>query len=210
MVKIFVKENMFGRKCLFSISNYRFSDQYNNLIRPSRKSTLRFLVILGLLMIFPSGSPAFGSNLPESQSKSFLFYQTTNRNSKNKWTGEYLFEDIAGWREGGPGGAVPSVSYSITVTESKGKLFARLEADGYQVSDAYKCTAEADGNRLNLYYLSGGGFDNTNPRGFKKGQLLLSLTKTTSGRTTRYRFEPKAYEIFLFGNKKKKINFSKL
>lgn len=105
---------------------------------------------------------------------------------------------------------MPSVSYSITVSERKGKLFAKLEADGFQVSDSYNCTVEADSNRLNLYYQSGGGgFDKTNSRGFKKGQLLMSLVKILSGKRTRYQFQPGAYEIYLFGNKKKKIYFSK-
>ncbi len=215
MAKIFVKENMVGGKCLFSISNSRFSDQHNDPIRTSRKSNLLSLVIPGLLIISLSGSRVFSFNLPESQSISFLSYQVSNqvsnRGSKNKWAGEYLFEDIAGWRERGPGGAVPSISYSITVSERKGKLFAKLEVDGFQISDSYACTAEADGNWLNLYYLSGGGgFDKTNSRGFKKGQILLSLTKTVSGKRIRYGFEPGSYEIFLFGNKKRKIYFSKL
>jgi len=174
---------------------------------------LLFSGILILLIACLTNSTVFGMNLSEPDAEKFFLQKHSNHSKKNRnfWTGEYVFEDVAGWRERGQGGAVPSVSYSITVSERKGELFAKLEADGFQISDSYTCTAKIDGNRLNLYYLSGGGgFDKTNSRGFKKRQLLLSLTKTVSGKRIRYGFEPGAYEIFLFGGKTKKINFSKL
>lgn len=205
MSKIFFKESTVSGQHGFSISNSMFFKQY--LI--GKIPPILLFQILSLLLICINAAPIYGLS---SLTTEHLNYNFSFLQSKPKtWAGEYLFEDIAGWRERGSGGAVPSVSYSITVSERKGKLFAELGADGFQISDSYACTAKTDGNQLNLYYLSGGGgFDKTNSLGFKKGQLLLSLTKTVFGKRIRYGFEAGAYEIFLFGGKKKKINFSKL
>jgi hypothetical protein len=191
-----------------------FSDQDNRCFKTTALSILPILSLLFFFLISSTGSSVyvFGSSSfistdEPSVANSFLFVKSA---ADYSWTGRYEFTDVAGWRERGRGGAIPSVSYSVTVTERNGKLIAELEASGFQVNDDYACTAKAAGSRLNVYYQSGGtGFDKSNPLGFKKGQLLLSLIKTSSGKRTLYLYQPAGYRIFLFGSKKKKIYFSK-
>lgn len=173
------KETAARRQSYPSITNSAFSDQEAANRRTAAVSLL--LLLLSLPLIFLSGAAAFGMSDSTWQQIPAI-KAPLSKFKANAWTGEYLFEDVAGWRERGPGGAVPSVTYSVTVSERSGKLCALLEADGFQVSDSYRCTAKAAGNCLNLYYLSGsGGFDNTNTRGYKKNALLLSLIKISAG-----------------------------
>lgn len=121
----------------------------------------------------------------------------TNQTTKNSdWIGSYYFSEIAPIsKRRNRQDVVPSTSYDITIEEKGDKLSAAFSATGVQLFEAYDCSVVVKNKALEFYFQKLGSEDIQNFRGFKKGDLLFSLSKTGSGKTAKYLFEPAAYKI---------------
>jgi hypothetical protein len=87
---------------------------------------------------------------------------------QNGWEGTYEF---------GEGGTGMIVTHRLVVYKRGDSLLADLDADGFQTSRSLRCDARIEGSKLNLYF-SSYREDNLLAR-YKKGQLLLTLERTT-------------------------------
>jgi hypothetical protein len=90
------------------------------------------------------------------------------------WEGTYTFQESGGRTAGGTG---MFVEHTIKVYRRDGELKADLDATGFQVATSLRCVAKAEGDRLDLYFESYREDNVTEP--YQKGQLLLSLTRST-------------------------------
>ena len=75
------------------------------------------------------------------------------------------------------------VEHTVRVYRPDEKLIADVDAAGFQVSGSLRCVAKAAGRRLNLYFESYREDNLTEP--YRRGQLLLSLGRSTSRGRTR-------------------------
>lgn len=90
------------------------------------------------------------------------------------WEGTYTFQEGGGRTAGGTG---MFVEHTIKVYRRDGELKADLDAAGFQVSTSLRCVAKAKGDRLDIYFESYREDNVTEP--YRKGQLLLSLARST-------------------------------
>ena len=96
------------------------------------------------------------------------------------WEGTYTFQESGGRTAGGTG---MFVEHTIKVYRQDGELIADLDAAGFQVATSLRCVAKAEGDRLDLYFESYREENVTEP--YRKGQLLLSLARSTYRGKTR-------------------------
>jgi hypothetical protein len=68
--------------------------------------------------------------------------------------------------------------HTIKVYRRGEGLVADVDAAGFQVSISLRCAVKAEGDRLNLYFESYREDNVTEP--YRRGQLLLSLKRSTS------------------------------
>lgn len=124
------------------------------------------------------------------------------------WIGTYTFTDSASpAKRRNSRDVVSVVEYILTVTEkANNRLSATLEVNGMQTFEIYECLVENADGKLHFYFLSGGIPDGgtDNPRDFKKGALLFSLTKTT-GVKTKYQFQPAAFQPVRLSSRMKNL-----
>jgi hypothetical protein len=122
--------------------------------------------------------------------------QAGNQSINKDWVGSYYFSETAqSSKRRSSGDVVPSVSYDITVEEKNDKLVASFSASGVQLFEAYNCSVVVENDKLEFYFQSLSSPDMQNFRQFKKGDLLFSLSKTKTLKTTKYLFQPAAYKI---------------
>ena len=93
---------------------------------------------------------------------------------ENGWLGTYSF--IEGVPRGH--GNVGNVAHTIRIFRSGNSLWASLEADGWQTTEKLNCTAEVVGNKINFYFKSYGDTAGTPMMNYRKGRLLLTLTRS--------------------------------
>lgn len=96
------------------------------------------------------------------------------------WEGTYTFQEGGGRTAGDTG---MFVEHTVRVYRRDEKLIADVDAAGFQVSVSLRCVAKAEGRRLNLYFESYREDNITEP--YRRGQLLLSLGRSTSRGRTR-------------------------
>lgn len=96
------------------------------------------------------------------------------------WEGTYTFQEGGGRNAGDTG---MFVEHTIKVLRRGEELIADVDAAGFQVSISLRCAAKAEGDRLNLYFESYREDNITEP--YRRGQLLLSLRRSTSRGKTR-------------------------
>ena len=123
--------------------------------------------------------------------------QNENQAVDNKdWLGSYYFSETARpSKRRRSGDVVPSAGYEITVEGKDDLLFASFAADGVQLFEAYDCSVIVRNNNLEFYFRNLGSPDVQNFRRFKKGDLLFTLSRIQTGKTTKYLFQPAAYKI---------------
>ena len=100
--------------------------------------------------------------------------------AESSWEGSYTFQEGGGRTAGGIG---IFVEHTIRVYWRREELIADVDAVGFQVSISLQCVARAEGDRLNLYFESYRE-DNITEL-YRRGQLLLSLVRSTSRGRTR-------------------------
>jgi hypothetical protein len=96
------------------------------------------------------------------------------------WEGTYTFQEGGGRTAGDTG---MFVEHTVRVYRRDEELIADVDAAGFQVSVSLRCVAKAEGRRLNLYFESYREDNITEP--YRRGQLLLSLGRSTSRGRTR-------------------------
>ncbi|HEX8377463.1 MAG TPA: DUF5991 domain-containing protein [Pedobacter sp.] len=131
--------------------------------------------------------------------------QTNQSTSNSDWTGSYYFSETApATKRRKSSDVVPSASYEITIEEKNNKLTASFSANGVQLFEAYECSVIIKNNTLEFYFQNLGTAEVQNFRNFKKGDLLFTLTKTGSGKTAKYLFQPAAYKIIRVSQSKQR------
>lgn len=110
------------------------------------------------------------------------------------WVGNYEYTYTEGKTAGG---SVPTIEYLLIVSREGDSMVAHFTADGYQTYHDYTCTAKANGNRLDFYFLRDLNDADTSgtKRRLKKGRLVGSLVKTVIRGKVKYRYKDGAYEI---------------
>jgi hypothetical protein len=133
---------------------------------------------------------------------------------KNKeWLGSYYFSETAqSPKKRNSYDVVPSVNYDITVEEKNSNLVASFSANGVQLFEAYNCLVVISDNKIEFYYQSLDSPSAQNFRKLKKGDLLFSLSKIQTGKSTKYLFQPAIYKIvrIIPAKQKMPIYFEKL
>jgi hypothetical protein len=136
---------------------------------------------------------------------SSVLAQTNQFTNDSDWIGNYYFSDTASaTKRRNPQDVVPSASYEITIEEKNDKLTASFSANGVQLFEAYECSVIIKNNTLEFYFQNLGTAEIQNFRNFKKGDLLFTLTKTGSGKTAKYLFQPAAYKIIRVSQSKQR------
>jgi hypothetical protein len=95
------------------------------------------------------------------------------KQDRNAWEGTYEYSE-GGGRSAGTG---MIVTHTLVVHGRGGALLCELDADGYQTSRSLRCDAREEGDKLNLYFRS--YREGNAPAQYEKGQLLLTLERTT-------------------------------
>ncbi|MCP3733456.1 DUF5991 domain-containing protein [Sphingomonas sp. RP10(2022)] len=101
----------------------------------------------------------------------------------SEWHGRFVWEESLD-RIGGPGrdGVAIFVTHTLTLGPAAGSTGCRLDAEGYQTSRQWKCTAtpEMDSVVIKLYK-----FRPTDPGRGPSGTRLFRITRTEGGLVTR-------------------------
>lgn len=120
----------------------------------------------------------------------FTYAQSAN----NDWVGSYEFFDA---EKGGPKNQPGNfTTYTLIISQNGNRLTARFNADGTQISDDYECRVEADADSIKVFFVIDlGGMEEGKAEPLKKDDLVFTLTKTATGRKTRYLFRKGKYEI---------------
>lgn len=135
--------------------------------------------------------------------------------NNQEWIGSYSFTDEAPpAKRRSQTDVAPFASYEVTVEEGEedGRLSATFSASGVQLFETYKCAVKATPDKAAFYFEDVGSLEIENFRRFNKGDLLFTLFKTKTGKTTKYLFEPAKYEIIRVVPSKQKnaVYFGKL
>jgi hypothetical protein len=99
------------------------------------------------------------------------------------------------------------VEHTIRVSRRGEGLVADVDAAGFQVSVSLRCVAKAEGDRLNLHFESYREDNVTEP--YRRGQLLLSLRRSTSRGRTRILTYWAAYRLAFRTAKSGRVYFRK-
>lgn len=184
--KNIILDNSFGETIENSIENRKM-----NSIEKAAKKSVRKALLNHSRILF--GCLAFLFILCVSSS---VITQTNQSIKNSDWIGSYYFSEIAPIsKRRNRQDVVPSASYDITIEKRGDKLFAAFSATGVQLFEAYECSVVVKNNILEFYFQKLGAEDIQNFRGFKKGDLLFTLSKTESKKTAKYLFQPAAYKI---------------
>lgn len=95
------------------------------------------------------------------------------------WYGKYEFGEVASSNPGG--GSVQSWQYNLSISSSNGasRWIVGLDVDGFQTMTRINATANNVGNSLDIIFDS--NEPNTTLGGYKKGDVLFTLTPATTG-----------------------------
>jgi hypothetical protein len=121
------------------------------------------------------------------------------------WAGTYEFDEGGGHTAGSTG---MIVTHKLAIYKRGDALLCDLDADGYQTSVSLRCDAREEGGKLNLYfdsYREGNVLTQ-----YKKGQLLLSLEKTTVREKSKLLTYWSAYQPALNDLPSGKVYFKKV
>jgi Family of unknown function (DUF5991) len=94
---------------------------------------------------------------------------------RDAWEGTYEFSEGGGRSAG----AAMIVTHTLVIRKHDDVPDCDLDADGYQTSVSLRCDARKENGKLNIYFNSYRE-GNTFAR-YRKGQLLLTLERTTVG-----------------------------
>jgi hypothetical protein len=89
------------------------------------------------------------------------------------WDGIYVYEQGLGKN---PGGIALFVTHTLTINGSD----CRIDAEGYQTNEHIRCKATANGDKLDVAFLSfkdGGQLDSYGNQKYKVNQPLFALTR---------------------------------
>jgi hypothetical protein len=115
-------------------------------------------------------SPRHRNTLPPRASTSQI------QTDQSAWEGTYTYQEGGGRTAGGTG---EFVEHTLVIRRRGEELSADIDANGFQTSRSLRCSAKAEGDKLNLYfqgYREGNVFTP-----YQKGQLLLTLERSTVG-----------------------------
>jgi len=108
------------------------------------------------------------------------------QSASNEWKGKYEYEASLGRTVPGTGVVI---GYTIEISASNARLGATIHAEGYQTDETLRCDTKTQGSRIDLLFNSypdGGTANQYGVELYKKGDLLLSLERVTSGKRVRY------------------------
>jgi len=109
----------------------------------------------------------------------------------NTWEGTYTFLENGGRTAGGTS---ILIEHKITIYRVSDRLMAKIDADGYQTAVAIACETAVSKRRIDLLYknrregdTSSQKFDSTGGvrDRYRRGELLLTLEKPLSSRSSR-------------------------
>jgi hypothetical protein len=127
-----------------------------------------------------------------------------NKSDQNTWEGTYTFQEGGGRTAGGTG---EFVKHTIVIRRAGEALVADIDANGFQTSRSLRCDAKTEGDKLSLYFLSYREDNVFEP--YHKGQLLLTLERSTAGRRTRLLTYWGAYQPALNAARGGRVYFKK-
>lgn len=147
---------------------------------------------------------AAAQSYPRSRSTPLQVTSSKNQLDQRDWVGTYTFQEGGGRTARSTG---MFVEHAIQVYRLGKQLLADVDAAGFQMSVSLRCVAKAEGNRLNLYFESYREDNITEP--YQRGQLLLSLERSTSRGKTRILTYWAAYRPAFRAAKSGRIYFRK-
>jgi hypothetical protein len=121
------------------------------------------------------------------------------------WEGSYNFQEGGGRTKGSAG---EFVEHTIVIRRRGEELIADIDADGFQTSRSLRCSAKAEGDKLSIYFQSYREGNVFTP--YQKGQLMLTLEKTTVKGKVRLLTRWGAYEPALDAPHSGKAYFRKV
>src|SRR2546423_4142481 len=120
------------------------------------------------------------------------------------WEGTYIFQEGGGRTQGGAG---MTVEHTIRVYRKDDALIADLDAAGFQTSVSLRCSTKVEGEKISLYFDSYREDNITEP--YRKGQLLLTLERSSVGPTPRILTHWGAYQPALGDAKSGRVYFKR-
>lgn len=150
------------------------------------------------LSIAAAQSPRRRNTLPPQAPPS------NNQSDQSTWEGTYTFQEGGGRTNGGAG---EFVEHTLIIRRQGDGLIADIDANGFQTSRSLRCSAKAEGDKLNLYFQSyreGNIFTS-----YKKGQLLLTLERSVAGGKPRVLTYWGAYQPALSSVRSGRVYFKK-
>lgn len=109
----------------------------------------------------------------------------------NTWEGTYTFLENGGKTAGG---ISILIEHKITIYRDSDSLMANIDADGYQTAVAIACETLVSGRRIDLLYKNRREVDTSSQKfdsvggvrdRYRRGELLLTLEKPLSLRSSR-------------------------
>jgi hypothetical protein len=162
--------------------------------------TLASLLLALASVALPASATAQNSHRGRTPSSPASILKKQDRNA---WEGTYEFSE-GGGRSAGAG---MIVTHTLVVHGRGGALLCELDADGYQTSRSLRCDAREEGDKLNLYFHS---YREGNASAqYKKGQLLLTLERTTVRGKPRLLTHWGAYQPALSSARSGRVYFKK-
>jgi hypothetical protein len=129
---------------------------------------------------------------------------STTEIDQNTWEGTYTFQEDGGHTAGGTG---EFVEHTVVIYRQGDGLIADIDADGFQTSRSLRCTVKAEGDKLGLYFESYREGNVSTP--YRKGQLLLTLERSTVGERSRLLTYWGAYQPALITARGGRVYFKK-
>lgn len=126
------------------------------------------------------------------------------QSGQSTWEGTYTFQEGGGRAAGGTG---EFVEHTVVVRREGDALVADIDANGFQTSRSLRCSAKSEGGKLSLYFLSYREDNVFTP--YHKGQLLLTLGRSTAGGRTRLVTYWGAYQPALITARGGRVYFKK-
>jgi|ERR1700730_6150829 len=134
----------------------------------------------------------------------------------NTWEGTYTFSENGGKTASGTS---ILIEHKVTIYRVSDRLMANIDADGYQTAVAINCDTAVSGRRIDLLYknrrevdMSSQEFDSAGGirDRYRRGELLLTLEKPLSSRSSRITTYWVGYQPVEIRSKNGRVYFRKV
>jgi hypothetical protein len=129
---------------------------------------------------------------------------SNNKSNQSTWEGTYTFQEGGGRTAGSTG---EFVGHTVVIYHQDDGLLADIDANGFQTSRSLRCSAKTNGEKISLYFLNYREGNVFTP--YQKGQLLLTLGRSTVGGRMRVLTYWGAYQPALSSARSGRVYFKK-